>query len=227
MDKIRLSGFAALTVAFGLGACSHTTVESPAPSASTGATVTTTTTASADTTAAKRDSAAGYQASGNAATTTSTTVTTPSSSATATTTVPPSSSTTTAVTPSTSATVTTTVPPASANGAQTLVFTPVNNSGFTGNVGLTDMGDHTQVAVTLNSPANTDASADHNVAIHTGTCAAPGAKVQGLSDVEGNGKTSNNNVDMRLSQLTDGQHVIVVNENPGDRAVVCVAIPSR
>lgn len=226
MDKIRLSGFAALTVAFGLGACSHTTVESPAPSASTGATVTTTTTASADTTAAKRDSAAGYQASGNAATTTSTTVTTPSTSATATTTVPPSTS-TTAAPPSASATVTTTVPPASANGAQTLVFTPVNNSGFSGNAVLTDMGDHTQVAVTLNSPANSDASADHNAAIHTGTCASPGAKVQGLSDVQGNGKASNNDVDMRLGQLTDGQHIIVVNENPGDRAVVCVAIPSR
>ena len=225
MDKIKLSGLAALTVAFGLGACTHTTVESPTPSASTGATVTTTTTASTDTTAAKRDSAAGYQASGNAATTTSTTVTTPSTSTTATTTVPPSTSTT--VPPSTSTTVTTAVPPASANGAQTLVFTPVNNSGFTGNVVLTDMGDHTQVAVTLNSPANSDASADHNAAIHTGTCASPGAKVQGLSDVQGNGKASNNNVDMRLSQLTDGQHIIVANENPGDRAVVCVAIPSR
>jgi hypothetical protein len=220
MDKIRLSGLAALTVAFGLGACSHTTLESPAPSASTGATVTTTTTASADTTAAKRDSAAGYQASGNAATTTSTTsttVTTPSTSATATTTVPPAASTT----------VTTTVPQATTNGAQTLVFTPVNNSGFSGNVVLTDMGDHTQVAVTLNSPANSDAGADHNVAIHTGTCASPGATVKGLSDVEGNGKASNNDVDMRLGQLTDGQHIIVANENPGDRAVVCVAIPSR
>jgi hypothetical protein len=216
MDKIKLSGLAALTVAFGLGACSHTTVESPAPSASTGATVTTTTTASSDTTTARRDSAAGYQASGNTGTTTSTTVTTPSTSATATTTMP-----------STSATVTTSVPPTSANGAQTLVFTPLNNSGFSGNVVLTDMGDHTRVAVTLNSPANTDASADHNVAIHTGTCAAPGAKVQGLSDVEGNGKASNNDVDIRLAQLTDGQHIIVANENPGARAVVCVAIPSR
>jgi len=56
MDKIRLGGLAALTVAFGLGACTHTTVESPTPSASTGATVTTTTTASADT-ATRRDTA--------------------------------------------------------------------------------------------------------------------------------------------------------------------------
>ena len=220
MDKIKLSGLAALTVAFGLGACSHTTVETPAPSASTGATVTTTTTASKDTTAA------GYQASGNAAATTSTSVTTPSTSVTATTTVPSTSTsaTTTTTVPSTSATVATGM---SANGAQTLVFTPVNNSGFTGNVVLTDMGDHTRVALTLNSPANTDASADHNAAIHTGTCAAPGAKVQGLDDVEGNGKASNTEVNMRLAQLTDGQHIIVANENPGDRAIVCVAIPSR
>lgn len=203
MDTKKLGGLAALTLAFGLGACSHTTVETPAPSASTGATVTTTTTATADTTA-KRDSAAGYQASGT--TTTSTTVTTPT--------------TTTVTTPA--ATVT-----ASTNGAQTLAFTALNNSGFTGNATLTDMGDHTRIALTLNSPANTDASADHNAAIHTGTCAAPGAKVKGLSDVEGNGNASNSDVEMRLAELTDGQHIIVVNENPGDRAIVCVAIPSN
>lgn len=202
MDKKKLSGLAALTIAFGLGACSHTTVETPTPSASTGATVTTTTTASADTTA-KRDSAAAYQASG---TTTSTTVTTPS--------------TTTVTTPA--ATVT-----ASANGAQTLAFTALNNSGFTGNATLTDMGDHTRIALTLNSPANTNASADHNAAVHTGTCTAPGAKVKGLSDVEGNGNASNSDVDMRLAELTDGQHIIVVNENPGDRAIACVAIPGN
>lgn len=202
MDKKKLSGLAALTIAFGLGACSHTTVETPTPATSTGATVTTTTTASADS-AAKRDSAAGYQASGT--TTTSTTVTTPSA---------------TVTTPS--ATVT-----ATGNGAQTLALTSVNNSGFTGNVTLTDMGDHTRVAVTLNSPANTNASADHNAAIQTGTCAAPGAKVKGLSDVEGNGNASNSDVDMRLSALTDGQHIIVINENPGDRAIACVAIPSK
>ena len=209
MDKKKLSGLAALTIAFGLGACSHTTVETPAPSASTGATVTTTTTASADSTA-RRDSAAGYQASGT--TTTSTTVTTP---------------TTTVTTPTTTVTTPAATVTASTNGAQTLAFTALNNSGFTGNATLTDMGDHTRIALTLNSPANTDASADHNAAIHTGTCAAPGAKVKGLSDVEGNGNASNSDVEMRLAELTDGQHIIVVNENPGDRAIVCVAIPSN
>ncbi len=225
MDKLRLGGLAALTVALGLGACSHTTVETPAPAASTGATVTTTTTASADTTA-RRDSAAGYQASG---TTTSTTVATPSTSATVAT---PSTSATASVsttTPSTSTTVSTSgnMSGMSMNGAQTLALSGLNNSGFTGNVVLTDMGDHTGVAVTLNSPANTNASADHNVAIRSGTCAAPGDKVEGLHDVEGNGQASNSQVNMRLSQLADGQHVVVVNENPGDRAIACVAIPSR
>jgi hypothetical protein len=209
MDKKKLSGLAALTIAFGLGACSHTTVETPTPATSTGATVTTTTTASADTTA-KRDSAAGYQASGT--TTTSTTVTTPS---------------TTVTTPSATVTTPSATVTATGNGAQTLALTSVNNSGFTGNVTLTDMGDHTRIAVTLNSPANTNASADHNAAIQTGTCAAPGAKVKGLSDVEGNGNASNSDVDMRLSALTDGQHIIVINENPGDRAIACVAIPSK
>ena len=224
---MKLSGLAALTLALGLGACTHTTVEAPAPAASTGATVTTTTTASTDTAAARRDSAAAYQASGNASTTTSTTVTTPSTS----TTVATPSTSTTVTTPTTSTTVATPSVSASAgmsaNGSQALTFAPLNNSGFSGNVVLTDLGDKTRVAVTLNSPANTNASADHNVAIHTGTCASPGAKVQGLDDVEGNGKASNTEVNLRMSQLTDGQHIIVANENPGDRAVVCVAIPRR
>jgi len=51
--------------------------------------------------------------------------------------------------------------------------------------------------------------------------------VKGLSDVEGNGNASNSDVEMRMSELTDGQHIIVVNENPGDRAVACVAIPRK
>lgn len=211
MHTLKLSGLAALTVAFGLGACSKTTYETPAPAASTGATVTTTTTAGVDTTGVKKDSTVGYSASGTTSTTSTTVVTTPSTTVTAT-------------TPTTSTTMT---PGMSMNGAQSLQLTALNNSAFTGMVTLTDLGNKTRVAVTLNAPANSNATSDHNTSIRTGTCAAPGAKVVGLNDVEGNGKASNTEIEYRVSQLTDGRQVVVVNENPGDRAVACVAIPRR
>ncbi len=195
MTTMRLGGIAALVAAFGLGACSHTTVENPSPA--TGATVTTTTTANADTTM-RRDTV-GYAASGT--TTTSTTIMTPG-------------------TTSTDSAV------GMSNGAHVLTLQPVNNSGFGGNVTLTDLGGKTRVALTLNSPANTDADADHNAMIHTGTCEAPGAVDVGLHDVEGNGKASNTEVDRTMGQLMDGNHIIVAHENPGSRPIVCVAIPA-
>ncbi len=207
MRTLKLSGLAAAALAFGLGACSKTTYENPTPTASTGATVTTTTTANVDTTAARKDSTVGYQASGTTSTTSTTVVTTPST-------------TTTATMPSTSVT-------ASTNGARTLQLASVNGSAFTGMVTLSDLGNKTRVAVTLNAPANTNSSSDHNSSIRTGSCAAPGAKVVGLNDTEGNGKASNTEVNYTMAQLTDGQHIVVVNENPGDRAVACVAIPTR
>jgi hypothetical protein len=208
MRRLNMGGLAALSVAFGLG-CSKTTVETPTPAANTGATVTTSTTATLDTSAAKKDSAVGYVASGTTAPATSTTVTT----------------TTTTADTTHAATAQSGMPQAS--GTQPLQLEAQNGSGFTGNAVLTDRGDKTNVALTLNSPANTNASMDHNAAIRSGTCSAPGDKVAGLHDVEANGKASNTDVDFRIGQLADGQHVIVVNENPGDRAVACVAIPSR
>lgn len=208
MRRLKMGALAALSVAFGFG-CSKTTVEAPAPAATTGATVTTSTTATLDTSATKKDSAVGYAASGTTTPTTSTTVTT-------TTTAPPDT---------TKAVVTTTSPQNPA--PQALQLEAQNGSGFTGNVVLTDLGDKTSVALTLNSPANTNSSMDHNAAIRSGTCATPGAKLAGLHDVEGNGTASSTEIEYRIGQVADGQHVIVVNENPGDRAVACVAIPSR
>ncbi|MBA2627533.1 MAG: hypothetical protein H0U85_05935 [Gemmatimonadales bacterium] len=208
MRTPKLSGLTALAIVAGLGACSKTTVETPAPATSTGATVSTTTTTTTDTTA-RRDTA-GYSASGNAnanagTTTTSTTVTTPSG------------------TMSTSGNAAGSM---GAPGAHTYSLASANNSGFTGNVTLTDMGNKTRVAMTLNAPANTKASSDHNAAIHTGTCAAPGAKVVGLHDVEGNGKAASTELDIMMSTIMNGQHIVVAKENPGDRVVACVAIPS-
>jgi hypothetical protein len=114
---------------------------------------------------------------------------------------------------------------AAAGQPRMLTLESANNSGFTGNATITDLGNKVRVAVTLNAPANSDKDADHNAHIRMGTCAAPGAIMHELSDVEGNGQASNTELDMLASALMNGSHIITANENPGDRVVACVAIP--
>ncbi|MEO8227660.1 MAG: hypothetical protein ABI637_09515 [Gemmatimonadota bacterium] len=223
MRTLKFSGLAALTVAVGLAGCSKTTYETPAPSASTGTTVTTTTTARADTTA-RRDTTMGYSASGTAGQTAAGTA--GSTSTTVTTTTAPNGAMSGSGTMSNSGAMSGSAAMASGS-ARTFALMPVNNSGFTGNVTFTDLGNKTRVAMTLNSPANTSSSADHNAMIHTGTCAAPGPKVADLHDVEGNGKAASSELDLMASQIMNGQHIVVAHENPGDRVVACVAIPSK
>lgn len=103
-----------------------------------------------------------------------------------------------------------------------------NGSGFTGNAVFTDLGGgKTRVAFTLNAPANTDANTDHDVRILTGTCTAPGTEVSNLDDAQGNGQASDSEVEVGLTTLMNGSHIIVAEETDGDRIVACAAIPSR
>lgn len=187
MRTLKISGLLALPLAFGLAACSSTTVEAPAPSptAGAGATSTTTTTVTSDTVTVRTDTVtvSGTTTTGNATS------------------------------------------GAAASQPRTLSLEPANNSGFTGNATITDLGNKVRVAVTLTAPANSDKDADHNAHIRMGTCAAPGAIMHELADVEGNGQASNTELDILASSLMNGQHIITANENPGDRVVACVAIP--
>ena len=119
---------------------------------------------------------------------------------------------------------------ASGAGAMThsVALEAQNGSGFTGNAVFTDLGGgKTRIAFTLNAPANTDANEDHDVRIHSGTCAAPGAEVKNLDDVQGNGQASDSEVDIGMTALMNGNHIIIADENDGDRIVACAAIPSR
>ncbi|HEX6089329.1 MAG TPA: hypothetical protein VFZ13_04125 [Gemmatimonadales bacterium] len=110
----------------------------------------------------------------------------------------------------------------------TVALDAQNASGFTGNAVFTDLGGgKTRIAFTLNAPANTDANAQHDVRIHSGTCAAPGAEVKNLDDVQGNGQASDSEVDLSMTALMDGNHIIIADENNGDRIVACAAIPKR
>ena len=113
-------------------------------------------------------------------------------------------------------------------GTATISLDAQNGSGFTGNAVFTDIGGgKTRVAFTLNAPANTDAAEDHDVRIHSGTCAAPGGEVSNLDDVQGNGQASDSEVAISMTTLMDGNHIIVADENDGDRIVACAAIPKR
>jgi hypothetical protein len=110
----------------------------------------------------------------------------------------------------------------------TVALDAQNASGFTGNAVFTDLGGgKTRIAFTLNAPANTDADAQHDVRIHSGTCAAPGGEVKNLDDVQGNGQASDSEVDLSMTALMDGNHIIIADENDGDRIVACAAIPKR
>ena len=110
----------------------------------------------------------------------------------------------------------------------TVALDAQNSSGFTGNAVFTDLGGgKTRIAFTLNAPANTDANTDHDVRLHSGTCAAPGGEVKNLDDVQGNGQASDSEVDLSMTALMDGNHIIVAEENAGDRIVACAAIPKR
>ena len=184
MRTLKLSGLLALPMAFGLAACSSTTVETaPAPAAGAGAS-TSTTTVTSDTVTVRTDTVA-----------VSTTTTVPAT------------------------------PSAGAAQPRVLPLEAANNSGFTGNATITDLGSKVRIALTLTAPANTDKDADHNAHIRMGTCAAPGAIMHELNDVEGNSQASNTELDVLASSLMNGQHIITANENPGDRVVACVAIP--
>lgn len=111
---------------------------------------------------------------------------------------------------------------------QSLALKPVNGSNFTGNAVLTDLGGgKTRIALTLNAPANTDASIDHDANIHSGTCAAPGPVVHELDDVDANGSASDTEVDASMSVLMDGNHIVAAEENDGERAVACAEITSH
>lgn len=110
----------------------------------------------------------------------------------------------------------------------TVALEAQNGSGFTGNAVFTDLGGgKTRVAFTLNAPANTDANQDHDVRIHSGTCAAPGGEVKNLDDAQGNGQAMDSEVDVSMTTLMNGNHIIVAEESDGDRIVACAAIPKR
>jgi hypothetical protein len=119
----------------------------------------------------------------------------------------------------------TTAPEAGSFMAQ---FQPINESGASGQVELSALGEATSVRVTL-SGAGEGAHQGH---IHTGTCDAPGDVVAPLSpitsDAAGAGEGTSE-VSVPLATVMDGNHIVLYHEAGGEPGapVACAPIPAQ
>lgn len=111
----------------------------------------------------------------------------------------------------------------------TVAMEPVGGSMLTGQVEIDDDNGNTGIDVQVEGSTE---GAVHQGHIHTGSCEAPGAVVQPLQPVtigdDGEG-TSENDLQLAYTTVTDGQHIVVFHQaggNPGAPAL-CVAIPSH
>ncbi len=226
MHKIRLYGLVALPLAFGLAACS--TSGDPEVSATPSAADTAGVTVAVDTSSAANpardtrdmanrpaDTVAANQPAGIVAQAPTDTLA--------------AARDTSALAQDTSMARDTSVSGYQASGAgasQTLQVVAQNNSGYSGNVVLTDLGgNRTRIAFTLNAPDSVaNKEVDHDSHVHTGTCAAPGPVVHPLEDVRGNGQASESEVPMGVAALQDGNHIIEAHEDNGTRPIACAEI---
>ncbi|HEV2146677.1 MAG TPA: CHRD domain-containing protein [Longimicrobiaceae bacterium] len=110
-------------------------------------------------------------------------------------------------------------------GENTVQLNPVGNSGVSGQAMLSDMNGQTQVRVTL-----TGAKGTHQGHIHQGTCDSPGPPVAPLEPVDATGGSSSTaTVQVPMSTVMNGQHIIAYHEvggNPG-ATIVCGSIPQH
>lgn len=111
----------------------------------------------------------------------------------------------------------------------TAQFTPLDDSGVTGSIEVQDEGDQTRVVALL---SGAEAGGVHRGMIHSGTCEAPGAPVETLSEVtigeDGTGEGVSS-VAVAPATVMDGQHVVIYHEAGGDpgAAIACAAIPAH
>lgn len=112
---------------------------------------------------------------------------------------------------------------------QTVQFTSVGDSPITGEVEIDDDDGRTELDVRIR---NATAGSVHQGHIHTGTCDAPGDVVAPLADINvgDNGEgTSENDLDIPMMTVMNGQHIVAFHEAGGDPGapVVCAAIPAH
>lgn len=113
--------------------------------------------------------------------------------------------------------------------SQTIQLSGVGDSPITGDVEIDDEDGRTTLNVHLRGST---AGSVHKGHVHTGTCDAPGEAVAPLADITigDNGEgTSENDLDLPMMTVMNGQHIVAYHEAGGDPGapVVCAAIPAH
>ena len=113
-------------------------------------------------------------------------------------------------------------------GAMSADFSPVDNSGVTGTIQVSEAAGGTQIVAMLNAGG----AGVHQGHIHSGTCAAPGPVVVQIesvtTDATGSGQATST-VDLPVGTVMNGQHIVVYHAAGGEPGaiVACAAIPSH
>jgi Rieske Fe-S protein len=112
-------------------------------------------------------------------------------------------------------------------GAVIVYLDPMTTAGVGGTVNLAPSGQETRVQVTLN-PAEkpVDGDGDYRMQVVQGSCSKPGRTVEALGEVHADGKTTRQQGDVRLADVRNGDHIILVADKHHNAVVACGMIPA-
>ena len=87
---------------------------------------------------------------------------------------------------------------------------PMTTAGVGGTVNLAPNGEETDLEVTLNPGDGAGDAKEYNVQVVQGSCSTPGRVVQGFGKVPADGKARQQEGNLRLADVRQGNHVIQV-----------------
>jgi hypothetical protein len=112
-----------------------------------------------------------------------------------------------------------------AQDALTIKLEPLGGSGISGTAELRPNGDETDFAITLFSRDPQQRQREFDVSLRTGTCEAPGRKIEGIDEVRADGRTEHEDEDVTLAVLRRNDHIVLVTAEDREEALACGAIP--
>ena len=116
---------------------------------------------------------------------------------------------------------------AQASGGNVIVYLdPMTTAGVGGTVNLAPKGQETNLEVTLKPGGSPSGESEYRLQVVQGSCSTPGRVVQGFGDVHADGKTTQQDGNLRLADVRKGQHVIQVSGKHKNEVVACGMIPA-
>ena len=103
----------------------------------------------------------------------------------------------------------------------TVKLEAVKGSGVGGTVVLQPRGDETNFVMTLTAADRSQQRREFDILLRTGTCSAPGREVEDIDDVHADGRTEEEDEDVRLADLLRSEHIIEVRVEDRDEVVAC------